>query len=1630
MSISKSTLLALCLCGVGVSEAWPAAVDLHVTRFSDTEIGLRITCDEPELQRSRTGEISNLYLAGAGLRTEPGEVVLPVVSRVVALPFPDTPVRVRLASVEREAIDFGPLPVLRADAGADPALGAPGGDSALLPSSDTRLLPASPFNIERIGFRGLHLARISFYPVSVRPATGEGVLRRLVDLRIEIAPGDAHPDPRSIASGPLDSALESILLNPRTARRWRRKPTRFGSKTTETSLSAPRAPMSGSGAPVLRIAVDRDGMMAITGAQIAAAGVRLSQIDVATLALTEGEAPEPILVEDGGDGELDRGDRILFYGRAPRGESQYFDPYTIENAYFLTWGDTPGARLIREDAAPAEGNPSRYVEPGAFRWTVHVERDSIFSRLGQDGTPGLDHWFWRSIRAPTLCVVPIHLPSPDLLGSAASVELRLQGATYPPQYPDHHLEIYINSQSLDDVTFDGQTAIVHNADNVPMARLRDSENEISLVAPGDTPAENLDEVYLDWVEVSYDRLYEAENGVLDFASPVDGGSGLYQFRLSGFRSEAIRVFKLGVGEMVNGTIRPGRGNGKYEIKIQDHLVTSDVRYVALEEGRFEHPTAVEVVPDGPDLRDLSLAAELLIIAPREFEGTLLPFVDWKETQGVATTLVVLEDIVHQFGGGRPSPEAIRAFIRLAMGGWASPALENLLLAGDGTWDFRNIQGGDALENRVPAGLDYNVNWGQTSSDGWYGLPSDDSILPALSIGRWTVHNVEELQVVIDKTMAYPATGEWRGIVEMIGGNGLEFRDRSEQLIREGVPPHIKPQRVFTTEDETREDDPHFRGGPELTRDLDAGVALANFQGHGGGGIWSDADLLDIEDVPLLRNGDKLPIVFSMTCYTGSFADPGPAAIGEVFLTEADKGAVGFLGSSGFSYSLQGHGLNRHLIDAVFDPSRGDRSLGESILLAKGTFYLTNDGLIPRDIVRAYNLLGDPSLVPGLPRADIKLNAEPAATALGGSVALSGSGAPAGGAVTIALSDADEVVHVETTVTANASGSFETSVDIPVDAPQGAWTLRARSGERFGGAPIGVSVPVVAPLTTSPDPVRDGVPALVRTTMASGGGHDRFRLVWATNSSFGPADTLELTPDGPGDEYVTEDTIPSQPGGREIFMKVVAEGETVDRWVGAPESYKVLRREDLTFANGRQGVFGGTSSVTFGVDIFNAGQVDAQDVSVTFAWHPVVVQDDTIYTPREEEWNDFDSVTRTEIDVAGKAPARTEIPWDLPSGSYLVRVEIDSDAEFEESSEVNNLRVLKVSADRYAVTPSEGSEGSRPSVDGNLHIEVQPGAVPTPAVLIVERVSMMEPTAQPDYEAPIFLDGSAGVAYRFGFADSTIEVSGIEATFHLGGGTLVDPALYRWDPDRGKWVRDPRSSESGGDVRSEDLPPGTYTVLDNRDQTPPEIELQSQGRVIAEGGFVAPRPVLDFLVQDANGVDVEPERIIVMLDGETLDASSYSVSPNPQHPNLVSISVPTEMGRGGHEAELQVQDVNGNLRGSSTSFLIGESTRIRDLANYPNPASAAGTTIAFTLETDWDSVKEVTIRIYTPSGRMIRSFSSKRDLIRTVDYSEVPWDLRDAWGYPVANGVYFYRVQAIGSKKGQKISSTKKLAVLR
>ncbi|HQK57522.1 MAG TPA: FlgD immunoglobulin-like domain containing protein, partial [Candidatus Syntrophosphaera sp.] len=78
----------------------------------------------------------------------------------------------------------------------------------------------------------------------------------------------------------------------------------------------------------------------------------------------------------------------------------------------------------------------------------------------------------------------------------------------------------------------------------------------------------------------------------------------------------------------------------------------------------------------------------------------------------------------------------------------------------------------------------------------------------------------------------------------------------------------------------------------------------------------------------------------------------------------------------------------------------------------------------------------------------------------------------------------------------------------------------------------------------------------------------------------------------------------------------------------------------------------------------------------------------------------------------------------------------------------------------------------------------------------------------------------------------------------------------------------------------------------------------------------------------------------------------------------------------------------------------------------------------------DDADEVTIKVYTVAGRLVKTF---KNLPTGVGYHEYPrtvygWDCKDEFGYYLANGVYFYKV--IAKKGNKKIEKTMKMAILK
>ena len=83
-----------------------------------------------------------------------------------------------------------------------------------------------------------------------------------------------------------------------------------------------------------------------------------------------------------------------------------------------------------------------------------------------------------------------------------------------------------------------------------------------------------------------------------------------------------------------------------------------------------------------------------------------------------------------------------------------------------------------------------------------------------------------------------------------------------------------------------------------------------------------------------------------------------------------------------------------------------------------------------------------------------------------------------------------------------------------------------------------------------------------------------------------------------------------------------------------------------------------------------------------------------------------------------------------------------------------------------------------------------------------------------------------------------------------------------------------------------------------------------------------------------------------------------------------------------------------------------------LANYPNPFNP-GTWIPYRLAVSGP----VELKIYNILGQPVRTLV---DQLQTPDSYRVHWDGRDHRGERVANGVYFYRLQAGPVTQGRKM----------
>ncbi len=1523
---------------------------------------------------------------------------------------------------------------------------------------------------------------LMIYPFQYKAQSKELIVFSEMSISLTIQGTKASTKNWQLQPNPLDMASPSFFLNESSSKAWRRE------KTKDNSYSSPKN--NTTGVNEIQLIVDTEGIYKISYQYLMnyitlmADSLQIemnwnpASVDPRYLELSDEYGQVPVHFVGENDGQFDVNDYFEFFGNGHRGDVTYMDDYTSENVYTLKLKDGYGARMVVENGGLIESASINYIVPDAYEETVHFEQQLVSDKLGRgwsSSNPSYykeDNWFWRKINAPNLDIVPIELQYPkDTAIRTASAKVAMMGLTYSESLTsgeyDHETSIRLNQAMINSHTWIGQTEkIFVNQSPISNTFLNHGVNNFYISLSGNTVMGDREQVMLDWAEITYWREYKTDQNYIKFTKPSNRPNGLYQFEVSGFSRPDVSVYKIGSSIFSNLQIEPFnlQGDAPWTVTLQDSVSSTAVRYYATTENLKRLPKACRLnIPS--DLRNPMTQADMIVVTPFQFikdEGTLQLKNLW-ESKGYSIEIVDIQDIYDEFNSGIVSAEAIKEFITYAYNNWSDPQLSHVLLLGEGVDDTRD-NSSSRIYNLIPVKKTWTYKHGATASDNWYGTIVGTDTVPDVSISRIGVWKATQISDYAAKAIAYhnnPTTNRlWNSHLTFTSGGKISdtydiFAQQSERIRRKSVPQDFRVTRVYTS---TQTVSPDYFGGTFNLKDaINSGTQYVQFMGHGGGRIWADYNLFNFNDVATLNN-QTYPVVLSLACYASAFDTSGSASISEALVLQPNKGAIGTAGFSGLGYEVHDEPWGLAYCEALF--KQDFPNIGEANIFALARFFSTVSSPNARyALTNGFAYLGDPLIKLRKPITEIPVWADNHVLAANQPLVARATFPPGvNSARLFIMKENEKIINVPYDLPVFPDGSF-TATYTNSDTTATNYTRKiyiagySATDEYVGRSIFSVGRPGVVH--------KEFVPAeptwadSIRFTAKVFTPYPVISLICKTRiDSAGTTINWQEFPmqvsQSDSTLFTTTAALAPQKTGKEIFYKYVLQTED-----GNSESYL-------------------ESLVVKGPDLF------LQDIALEQVGDQMVLKilgtnvgDATSGTTDLRLYAGPTPTSLVLVSTQDYAPLNVnELRWDtiplssLPNSNLYLEARVNSSNAFPEWHvfiNINNWISIRVPLNYHQVDNSGASIGS---IDQNLSCTIPANLVPqgTQALFAINAFGNLPPLNQPDVHSlmlrtvdAISLNQSS-VPYEIqvltaGIVDSLgVLPEGKRFTlnfyYHPTDASTQDTEgtntfkIYRYNEAFQKW------SMLGGftnvvdnTVSFEVNRTGVYSIFRNTDTQAPSIDVNVQEQEFTVGGYVAGNGVVSLLLSDANGIDVIDNSVKLFINGAQIPQDDYVISINKENINRVPIKYQLALSRGTHELKVVCRDLNGNPSPPcDIQFVVNDKFDVVNLANYPNPVLGAGpitgavdpknqgrTRFTYVLT---DGADEVTIKVYTISGRLIKTFSN---LPVGVGYHEYPrtvygWDCKDELGYTLANGVYFYRI--IARKGGKSIEKTQKMAILK
>jgi len=750
-----------------------------------------------------------------------------------------------------------------------------------------------------------------------------------------------------------------------------------------------------------RMRVSRTGVFRVDYQQLSAMGLAGSGADYigvygmggamlpehAGAARPDGLQEVSIVVVDGGDNSIDPGDYVLFYGEGP-GEWVYdgandrftFHPhlYDLNNFYYFTRKSSPGLRIQQQMPTTAAATHQVNTFIDHFRH----ENDSL--NLLKSGKTWVG----------------------EVFDHKTSYQFDFQIANIDPQVP---VEIYTSvvARSLAGSSFtiqSGQHSAVagispilagYNNTYANTARkaltFNTSGNNIPVIITYSKPLSS-SVGWLDYLEVNLSRELRFSSAQLRFRQPAVIGAGNVAEYLIGQATSNTEVWDVTnpfAPEIVSGSL----SGSQFSFKAEADQLRQFIGHNGT--GWFTPEPAGSVA--NQNLRSTP-HTEMVIVSHPDF----LPAANrmkeiHNEYSGLSVMVVTPSQVYHEFSSGKQDPAAIRDFMKMLYDRAATPKEmpKYLLLLGDGSFD--NLSRTDNNTNFIPTfqSLESFNPAGSWVTDDFYGMLDDHEGINSsgaldLGIGRFPVGTLQEAMQMVDKIERYisdnsvlPDNGvcsgmgsskplaDWRNAICIVADDedsNLHV-DQADILANYLDDYHTVYQVNKLYLDAYQQ--VSISGGhryPEvnaaINKQMEQGVLIMNYIGHGGELGWAHERVLRIEDIQSWRNTWSMPLFLTSTCEFSRFDDPSRRSAGEYTYLHPNGGAIALFTTTRLAFASTNYMFNTEFYKQVFDKPDGNyQRLGDIFKNAK---IQAGSQISNRNMV----LLGDPALMLAYPKHQV------------------------------------------------------------------------------------------------------------------------------------------------------------------------------------------------------------------------------------------------------------------------------------------------------------------------------------------------------------------------------------------------------------------------------------------------------------------------------------------------------------------------------------------------------------------------------------------------------------------------------------------------------------------------------------